>query len=107
MKTVKLHILAEDIKSTDFIDSTNCAITRALGRAGVDARHTGCTISDNETNKVLTTNLNGLEYKVIRMYAHLDKDWNKVECPNKWTRKCAELGTLEPSDFEFEIEIED
>lgn len=43
MKTIELNILAEDIRNTDFYKSKECALTKALKRANIDAVHTGFT----------------------------------------------------------------
>lgn len=43
METTKvtLTVLAKDVPETDYLNANDCAITRALKRAGVDAVHAG------------------------------------------------------------------
>lgn len=44
MKQIELQILASDIRETSFINSTDCAITRALKRVGLPYEDAGISI---------------------------------------------------------------
>lgn len=103
MKTIELHILAEDIKTTDYYKGSDCAITRALKRAGLTkAKETGGDIEikspvldiDYNTSLHLIKTPRDLSNKVREMYRYLDKlssDGSKTE----------------PEDFKYSLEIPD
>lgn len=69
MKEVELLILAEDIRNTDYCNSSNCAITRAIKRAGINGVHVGSMlVQDLSTNKQIGYIPLGISTKVIQMY---------------------------------------
>ena len=104
MKTITLKILAEDIRSSNYTSPTDCCIARALRREGIDGAHNSTAIRYNGNMfKTLPDEINN---KVLRMYAHIDSNWDKLAQPNEWGEECALLGTLEPQDFEFEVELD-
>ncbi len=95
---IKIKILAEDIRNTNYFSSKDCAITRALHRAGYpNLRDCGVSImNDNDGSR--SNIMNHGEYmkmtdKVINMYAFVDKQV-KMNSP------------VEPEDFEFIIEVD-
>ena len=93
MKVITLQILKDDLLNTNFFNSDDCAITRALKRAGYNAHHTGASLRCDKYNNLLLANISQLmklENKVIRMYKGL-----KVYKP------------LIAEDFKFDIEIGD
>ena len=70
---VKLQILAKDIKESDFFHSDDCAITRALKRAGFPhLKDTGTGIEEKETGRrvagMRTLGYNKLNSRVQHMY---------------------------------------
>lgn len=106
MKTLKLDIKAEDIHSTDWYDQKNCAITRALNRAGLDAREVGKYVAylknilEEDRDFVVSAGLapkvetpTELDYTVRAMYAH--------------TGAAVGVGLVHitPKDFTYEIQI--
>ena len=87
-----IKVLAEDIRTTRFFDSHDCAITRALKRAGfADYEEAGGKIYDDRNSKTVLSDKDNKVYhdmliKVIKMYG-----------------KSSE--TLEPEDFEVELPL--
>ena len=70
---IQLDILAEDIKETQYANAKDCAITRALNRAGYpNLRDGGIIIKDMETGNTVIGYTNpdyaGLAGKVSYMY---------------------------------------
>lgn len=106
MKTITLQILAEDIKTSVYTDSSSCAITKALKRSRLVAHESGGMIYIDDSFRGINTPTE-LSYKVLAMYAHLDKHWDKQAKSCKWTEEVLERGTLEPKDFTFDIEVPD
>jgi len=106
MKTITLNILAEDIRTTDYTNSSNCAITRALRRAGIWAEEGGGSIyhNDRSLEKRYIDTPEDLHEKVKRMYAHVEKEMGKQ---SYWGKGCEQLGPLEPADFDYELEVPD
>lgn len=69
IKSITLKILASDIKSTHYLDFQDCAITRALKRAGYeDFRDNGIEIGVGRTGAIDFKNFHDLSSKVKRMY---------------------------------------
>jgi hypothetical protein len=74
MARVKLQILAEDIKNSNYLYSSNCAITKALERAGYSEYHDAGTdiCKRNDGEDILIDNSNKtyaeLTEKVRAMY---------------------------------------
>lgn len=76
MKTIKLQILASDILETYYHTSRDCAITRALQRAGLNCKDSGVSIKTIDTREVINvdkTQYNNLAVKVMGMYSKKDK----------------------------------
>ncbi len=96
MKTITINILAEDIRTTKFHKGQDCAITRALKHAGIDARHTGFSIQHN-TEFGSFSNPGDLAERVIGMYKFLNP--SEIYGFNEWK--------AEPADFSFELEVPD
>ena len=107
MQKVTLNILAQDIQETDYSEAHDCAITRALNRAGfVGYIDRGLDIVDDKNRVVIeqawradenTANQNSyslLGKRVIGMYGYL----NKVYLSAKYTAQ-------EPKDFSVELEF--
>ena len=115
--TLKLQILAQDILESDYTVSKDCAITRALHRAGrTDLKDGGVLRLDNDDyTKLADTNNNQsyfeLVYKVLGMYYTKDHSNGKsllgygyVTNPMK-KRKPIELVPIE--DFEHTLIFEE
>lgn len=69
MNKLTLNILASDIKETIFTNSTNCAITRALNRAGKEWSHIGFNQVRTEDDLILEVEgMQQLSSKVWDMY---------------------------------------
>lgn len=102
MKTIELNILAEDFKNS-FLDLDNCAISSALKRAGINATHGGMEIIYHNpklySDSILSPD--ALNLKVRQMYAHVEGS------VDGWGDDVRILGTLEPQDFTFSIEVPD
>lgn len=106
MKTLKITILAEDIKSTDYFSSSDCAITRALHRAGrpdlkhCGSMHIGLTNPDGDTDYI--GQIDQETYNtVIGMYHHSNKDIKEY----LGEHHLAKIGRIEPRDFEATITL--
>lgn len=98
MKTVTLNILAEDIKTTNYSNSSECAITRALNRAGIEAHECGFGIKTKEGKELAKTPA-PLLAKVMAMYGC------KSYYPTQNSQK-ESLEPIEPQDFSFELELD-
>lgn len=103
MKEVVLTILAKDFAETDYSDAFNCAMTRALQRAGIDAREIGGTLRHNLLPFTDIPTPLALKEPVREMYAYADK------LPDK--RKALKLQWaspgIEPADFSFKLSVPD
>lgn len=96
MKVI-LNILAEDIHTSRYTDSEDCAMTRAFRRAGLSHfRETGGYIEDGNTY-VIDTPLE-LKAKVIGMYKTKALENKTVGAYVAW-----EAVPIE--DFQYELEI--
>ncbi len=106
MKKITLNILAQDILETKYHDQQDCAITRALKRAGVKARDIGrFLVPDHLTQRDIdrggfekVLNPNELGSRVIHMYNY--KDVSETDRAMHEYMKYEE-----PTDFSFEIEV--
>src|SRR5687768_4607628 len=98
MRTVTLNILAEDIRTTDYFNQQDCAITRAFKRAGVDARDAGTIIypliGEEEIGEIDWEN----KSKILNMY----RSPQSINYQNMsgWREY-----SVEPQDFSFEVEL--
>ncbi len=97
---IKAKILAEDIRNTNYFSIKDCAITRALNRAGYENwKDCGLVIKNGEGMEVVNESneqYSRLSNKVIAMYGL------------KQMREDREGYLREPieaEDFEFEIEV--
>ena len=94
-KTIEIQILAEDIRTSNYVNPEDCAMTRALRRAGIKACEVGGSIQpDNGVNcfgRRITTP-DGLKEPVKQMYAFIEPGWGKIE-------------KVEPEDFTFSLEV--
>lgn len=97
---IKIQILAEDIRTSDYTNNTDCAIARAVKR--ILPLATKFAIGgDNITNYtyneyiIMPKELNDL---VCGMYANL--------IPESWKNE-KDLKYIEPQDFEYELDIPD
>lgn len=94
--------------TTSFITSDDCAITRALERATINAREAGGRIVTNSDNTILCVTPSSLADKVMGMYAHPSTKYG-----NTWDLQPGDKFTvggrkvLEPQDFEYELTIPD
>lgn len=97
MKTIQITILAEDIRTSSYTNADDCAITRALKRAGLDAFEGGSYIKS------------GLDYiKTPDDLAERVKGMYKSLEPEKWIGPTDSLiPIIEPADFTFDLEIPD
>lgn len=110
MKTITLQILAEDIRNSEYTNSRDCAITRGLYRAGLDAHEGGGQIVNNsaEEHYWIDTPIdtpNDLTQKVMGMYAFVDKS-KYLSAEEKAVMWC-NAPEIEPQDFEYQLEIPD
>jgi hypothetical protein len=96
MKIIKLLILAQDIRESDYCSPDDCAMTRALRRAGLKAWECGGTISRRELMGFIDTP-NELRAKVKGMYVSVGQLDSELE----------HVSPIEPADFEFELEVPD
>ncbi len=97
MKTITLKVLAEDIKTSRYTNSRDCAIARALKREGIEGSHSSIAIGINGKYTRLSDDVN---LKIRQMYFHLDRFANYGDDVTR-------LGSLEPEDFEFAVTIPD
>lgn len=111
MVKITLCVLAEDIRTTNYSEAYDCAMTRALRRANIDAYECAgriyCTrLSETMLSETIPTP-EEMKEKVLRMYAHLDtsEEWLSKKKPLKWTQVVVDKGTLEPADFTQELEV--
>jgi hypothetical protein len=83
-----IKILAEDIRATSYSDPYDCAITRAIRRAGINGYDAVMIVATNVTNKVIC-GLNEEDYDlVLAMYAYGDPEM---------------YDSIEPRDFDMRI----
>lgn len=72
MPIIKLTILAEDILTTNYFQTRDCAITRALHRNGFNEwRDTGTSIVDNDSRTIVDNNnvlYREMTREVVQMY---------------------------------------
>ena len=69
MKTIELNILAKDIETTSYMNSYDCAITRAMKRKGIEAQECGGEISNSKNDRIPTPK--SLAERVKGMYKFL------------------------------------
>lgn len=73
--TIKLKFIATDFTETSYINADDCAITRALRRAGYDMKDTGCTLASTTKDFAVShhhiENIKPMLRKVERMYSYL------------------------------------
>jgi hypothetical protein len=98
-----LNILASDILETDYHDSRDCAITRALARAGYNYHDSGICIVDNDDSDKVIVGLSNNDYqilseRVLGMYA-------TKENADNWTCYSGKVKQLVIEDFEHTINI--
>lgn len=110
MRKVKLEILAKDIEESRYTIARDCAITRALHRAGINAIHDGIGIlEENEGRNYIATNDDFQEAheKVTNMYAAAAYEKEIVQDDEVffqfWNITKEQL--LKPEDFSFEVEL--
>ena len=97
MKKVTLTILANDILETNYLNSSDCAITRALKRAGLNYEDSGIGIThvgSNEEVSIDNSQYKNLVDKVLGMYFTK----YKVGFPN-----ASNVKPLPIEDFTFEL----
>jgi len=87
MKTIQITILAEDIRTTKYCNFEECAITKALHRAGIKKYEFGGEIGRHILGKTIKTP-NDLSDKVVSMYGYGNNP-------------------IEPQDFRYDLEIPD
>lgn len=102
---VILKILAEDIRTTDFGRYEDCAISKAVERAGYKGfHHDGFHIENDEGKHLNLNSIDDLSMKVLHMYYHPSTIFSKKRflhgVPDNIT-------TIEPVDFEYTITIAD
>jgi len=92
MKTVTLKILANDIRNSDYLSLSDCAVVRALKRENLDIYEYGV---DTYTYNGRTIDITGLDNRVRAMYKflHPQRKWGLIEA-------------IEPKDFEYELVLE-
>lgn len=92
MKTIELQILKEDIMTTTYSDSTDCAITRALHRAGHSELHdSGENIRNRENEIVSISDNHELSDRVVKMYKYVKYPSSSISIP--------------PEDFTFSLKL--
>jgi hypothetical protein len=97
MKNLKIKILAEDIYENCYIDMHNCAMTRALQRAGIAGYDNVKYIADT-TGKIGNANITDYR-KMLSMYQYIDPEGIYSLQSNE------ELVSIPPEDFEMEISL--
>lgn len=97
MRKVTLKILKDDIFNSTYMDSYDCAITRALKREGLDMKEVGGEIyKEHEFPSGFIVNTpKELSDKVRGMYVYSGDIDGSITQP------------VEPADFEFELELPD
>lgn len=98
MKTIQITILAEDIRTSSYTNPDDCAMTRAIKRAGLDAFEGGGYIEL------------GLDYiKTPKNLAERVKGMYKSLEPEKWIGRPTDslIPIIEPADFTFDLEVPD
>jgi hypothetical protein len=99
MPIVKLQILATDIIDSNYFDSGDCAITRALKRAKLDMREGAGEILHGAKSyscfQLVMNTPPELENKVLGMYKYVNPQFSAIYPP------------IEPQDFEFELNLPD
>lgn len=99
MKKITLEIKAEDIMSSRYLICGDCAITRALHRAGYkDYRDSGIHIIDRNSKTIVAEGnrtYDALANKVIGMYSHKDG--------KEYTNGEGVVEPIEPVDFTHEL----
>lgn len=90
MRVVKLKILASDIKDGNYIRSSFCPITLALGRAGLEMKSGASYLySMSVLDRIRSSNHQELDSKVCKMYENY------------------KFRGVEPEDFEFDLILDD
>jgi hypothetical protein len=112
---LKLTILAEDIKRTDYLSSSTCAITKALHRAGRKDLKDNGTLTRQDANLFsygapLATSTNNQSYfelthKVLCMYA--SKENAKINGYIFSPNEDAPIVPIPIEDFEHELIFEE
>lgn len=106
MRKVELQILAQDILISDFTTPQDCAITRALVRAGINARHDGYNIVQGYNPKIInTSSIKDLTEKVLDMYHHESTEYYKAELTGGPIFK--RENPIKPQDFTYKLELKD
>jgi hypothetical protein len=106
----KIMILASDFITSAYINTSDCAVTRALSRAGLGDWYEGGgeIIQRGWSCRIATPP--ELDSKVLRMYKTVDVNTEKYgkhkSLAALWTAENEQLfEPLEPADFEFELEL--
>lgn len=88
MPEITLNILASDIKETDYYNSEDCAITRALSRAGrPDLQDVG----------------RGIEYKDLNIINRFVTDWSNPSYQDLVETVLLMYGYKNPEDFTYTL----
>lgn len=103
----KLEILASDILDTSYSNGKDCAITRALHRAGFKNLHDAGVEIVDEYNRLIITDAdkdyNALQEKVLGMYSFKDNtDYVLEYISGKGARMAPRL---EPKDFTVYLDL--
>lgn len=101
MRIVRIKILAEDIRTSDYTKTSDCAMTRAFKRANLDMRECGGQILKGSESfssfEFIMNTPSELNNKVIAMY--------KYVAPYKNYENT--IDPMEPQDFEFDLNLPD
>lgn len=99
MKKITLEIKAEDIMSSSYMNCEDCAITRALHRAGyTNCKDTGLYIEDENYNNIIgggNKTYDVLVERVMGMYSHKNK--------REYTNGKGVVKPIKPIDFTHEL----
>lgn len=101
MRKVTLEIRAEDIRNTRYDRANECAITKALQRAGIDGRDCGFSIALNSNEKEIIDHRDPdyarLTRRVVAMYGYVRN------IPEHLVNKA---NMEEPQDFSVELNLD-
>lgn len=96
MKTIKIQITKSDIENSKYAHPHDCAMTRAIRRAGISANEEGGVFTHTDRSKGWIATPQELQDKVLGMYHYITP-----------FRVISNVIAIEPQDFEFELQVPD
>jgi hypothetical protein len=98
MTKVRIKILASDFSTSSYVLGTDCVMTRAFKRSGLNLHEGGGSIHIDKSDINLCDTPRDLNDKVKAMYKYLDPEgWKKGEDGN--------IIPIEPADFFYDLEL--